>query len=135
MGSRDAETKFSDAENSYILAEQAARGDMSQIDQRAFKMVVIDLDAALPGLDGVRRGRALLLKAASLYWLYEGRMSEYDSMFAVLKDAEGRAQLQSQLEEASSWALEGREILAEIGTPSELAWADDLVSLLSKLQG
>jgi hypothetical protein len=130
MGNRDAEAKFLEAVSSFRLAEEAAQADWSQIDQRAFKMVVIDLDAALPGLDGVTRGRALLLKAASLHWLYVGRVSAYDSVFAMLDDTKGQAQLESLREEALSWALQGREVVAESGTPSDLAWADDLVSKL-----
>ena len=70
MGNTDAEAKFFDAVNSFRFAEQAARANMSQICQRAFNMVVTDLDAALPGLDGITLGWALLLKAASLHWLY-----------------------------------------------------------------
>ena len=130
MGNSDAEAKFFEALNSFRLAEEAARANWSQIDQRAFKMVVIDLDAALPGLDGVTRGRALLLKAASLHWLYVGQVSAYDSVFAMLNDTEGQAQLESVRKEALSWALQGREVVAESGTPSDLAWADDLVSKL-----
>lgn len=130
MGNTDAEAKFFDAVNSFRFAEQAARANMSQIYQRAFNMVVIDLDAALPGLDGVTRGWALLLKAASLHWLYVGQFSAYDSVFAMLNDTEGQAQLKSLREEALAWALQGREVVVESGTPSDLAWADDLVSKL-----
>ena len=130
MGNTNAEAKFFDAVNSFRFAEQAARANMNQIDQRAFKMVVIDLDAALPGLDDVTRGRALLLKAASLHWLYVSQLSAYDSVFAMLNDIEGQAQLKSLREEALSWALQGRAVVVESGTPSDLAWADDLASKL-----
>lgn len=130
MGNKDAENRFFEAVNSFRSAEQMARANMSEIDQRAFKMVLIDLDAALPGLDGVMRGRALLLKAASQHWLYFAQVSAYESVFALMKDTEGKARLESLREEGLSWALQGREVVAELGASSDLDWANDLVSKL-----
>ena len=48
----------------------------------------------------------------------------------MLNDTEGQAQLKSLREEALSWALQGRAVVVESGTPSDLAWADDLASKL-----
>jgi len=67
MGNFDAEQKFIEATKTFRKAEEKAR--QLNIDANKFRMVVIDLDAAFLGLDGIMLGRALLLKAYCLYWL------------------------------------------------------------------
>jgi len=130
MGNGDTETKFREAVNSFRAAEEVARADMTNIDQQAFKMALIDLDAALPGLHGIMRGRALLLKASAQHWIYIGQISTYSSIFAAMKDVEGKAKLEALRAEALSWAVQGRQFVIEYGGPSDLGWADSVVKKL-----
>ncbi len=130
MTKRDAEIKFFEAVRNFRTAEEAAKGLPKNLDQRAFRAVQIDLDAALPGLDSIARGQALLLKAASQYWIYVGQVSEYDSAIDLLDDETGQAHLESLRNEALSWALQGKEIVTIYGTASDLSWAESLIKVL-----
>lgn len=123
MGDRDAEERFFEAVNNFRTADEKARSDF-KIDEQAFQMVIIDLDAAIPGLTGVTLGRALVLRAGCLYWLHLAKLSRA-RFFDVT------APRDPLLTEGLAYALKGRKILEEAGSARDLAWADDLVEKLS----
>lgn len=123
MGNKDAEQRFFEAVKSFRIADDKARGDLGNIDTKAFQMVIIDLDAAIPGLSGVILGRALVLKAACFYWLHLEKLSKV-LVFDVYELPD------PLLEEGLSYALRGRKILEELGSTVDLPWANGVVENL-----
>lgn len=126
MGTIDAKQKFSEAVNTYKVADEKAKsGGLNKIDARTFKMVIIDLDAAIPGLTGIMLGRALLLKACCLYWLHLDKLTKHQSILSVVE-----APPDPLLKEGLSCAMRGRKILEEHGSKVDLPWANDTVNKL-----
>lgn len=123
MGNKDAEQRFSEAVKSFWIADDKARGDLGNIDTKAFQMVIIDIDAAIPGLSGVMLGRALVLKAACFHWLYLEKLSK-----VLLFDVDEPPD--PLLEEGLSYALRGRKILEELGCTEDIPRANDVVEKL-----
>lgn len=130
MGNRDAEQKFLEAVNTYRTAEQKARGGLNKIAPKAFQMVIIDLDAAIPGLTGVMLGLALLFKAGCLHWLHLDELFHLDERSIDLRLLDVDAPPDPHLKEGLSCALRGREILKKLGSTVHLPWANDLVKKL-----
>lgn len=128
MGNIDAEQKFFEAVNTYKTADEKARnGGLNKIDAKTFQMVIIDLDAATPGLTGVMLGLALLFKAGCLYWLHLDKLFKDRSSDRLF---DGDAPPDPLLKEGLSCALRGREILKKLGSTVHLSWANDLVNKL-----
>ena len=128
MGNKDAEQKFFEAVNTYKTADEKARnGGLNKIDAKTFQTVIIDLDAAIPGLTGVMLGLALLFKAGCLHWLHLDKLFK-DRSIDRLFDAD--APPDPLLKEGLSCALRGREILKKLGSTVHLPWANDLVNKL-----
>ena len=127
MGNMDAVDKFFEAVGAFKLADESARaGNLKNIDARTFRSIIIDFDAAIPGLEDENLGRALLLKATCFYWLY---LSELAHKRSVLFDVD--APPNPLRVEGLSYALKGRDILQKLGRTKELPWANDIVSKLS----
>lgn len=112
---------FLDAVAAYRIAEQNSRG--STVEASTFKALIQTLDRALPGLEGVTRGRALVLKAACFYWLHLDKMSRQRVFDAY-------APPDPLLQEGLRFALEGRQILINAASDVDLPWADDIVRRL-----
>ena len=126
MANLDAEEKFYEAVEAFKLVDEKARGaGPKSIDAPGFKSVMIDLDAAIPGLTDENLGRAKLLKATCCHWLYLNNLSK-TLVFVV------DAPPDPFLQEGLSYALEGRKILEECGgSAHDLHWANDTVNKLS----
>ncbi|HEV8483778.1 MAG TPA: hypothetical protein VGV87_09535 [Blastocatellia bacterium] len=126
MGNVDAEDKFFEAVEAFKIADEKARsGGLSNINGRAFRSVIIDLDAAIPGLSDESLGRALLLKGTCFYWVHLGELTKKKSIFFDVD-----APPHPLLVEGLACAVEGREILKQRGCVQELPWANDIVSKL-----
>ena len=124
MSNRYAEEKFREAVTAFSgLARNLWKpggGDASQSD---FRDVLTDLEAAIPGLDGVMRGRALVLKGEchfNIFWKTLGLTAFYDPDRAPT----------SPPTEALECALEGQRILQAEHSTSDLQWADSVVQKL-----
>lgn len=128
MGNLDAEEKFFEAVQAFRQADESARsGGLKNIDAHAFKNVMIDLDAAIPGLTDHNLARAKLLKACCCHWLYLNNLSKNESILFVVD-----APPDPYLKQGLSYALEGRKILEDSGgSASDLQWANDTVGKLS----
>jgi hypothetical protein len=125
MGNFDAEQKFFEATKTFKIAEEKAR--KFNIDANKFRMVVIDLDAAIPGLDGIMLGRALLLKAYCLYWLYLDKISKNKSILDAVM-----APTDPLIKEGLSYAMKGLEILEKHGSTVDFPWANGLINELKE---
>lgn len=116
----DAEERFFEAVQTFKQAEEAARADVGNIDEKAFRRAILDLDAAIPGLEGLQRGRATVLKGQSLWWISFSKLSG-KVLFEVGAEDPERT-------EAHRLAVEGLTILEQNDAPNhDLAWAQDLV--------
>lgn len=125
MSNRDAEDRFRYAVKAFKKADDQARTGYTHIDVQAFKMVIIDLDAAIPGLDGEKLGAALVFKAHCLYWLFRADMHT-SRFFDVDKAANSPLR-----KDGLALALKGRQILQDLGSTQSVAWADDLIKFLN----
>ena len=127
MGNLDAEEKFFEALRAFKPVDERARASLKDIDVQAFRSVMIDLDAAIPGLTDENLGRANLLKAVCCHWLYLGNLSKKKSILFVVD-----APPDPLLQEGLSYALEGRRVLEECGgSANDLQLANDTVRKLS----
>jgi len=123
MGNMDAKEKYFEAFNVFRVTEEKARA--RTIDANKFQMVIIDLEAAIPGLDGIMLGRALLLKACCLHWLHLDKIRKYKTIFDACTTPPDPL-----LKEGFSCALRGREILEKLRSTVDLPWANDIVNKL-----
>jgi len=127
MGNLDAEEKFFEAVQAFKLVDEKARASLKDIDERALRSVMIDLDAAIPGLTDENLGRAKLLKAVCCHWLYLGNLRKKKSILFVRDAAPDPL-----LKEGLSYALEGRKVLEQSGgSANDLQWANETVRKLS----
>ena len=118
-----AEERFMDAVRAFQRAEEQSRANSRNITPKVFQRVVIDLDAALPGLEGLTKGRATLLKAQAMWWQYFVGLSQNPPKFF-----DPSAPTDPLLTESHRVAIAGRELLQQLKAPqSDLDWADDLV--------
>ena len=129
MGNLDAEEKFFEAVEAFKPVDEKARaGSLKDIDARAFRSVMIDLDAAIPGLIDENLGRAKLLKAACCHWLYLNNLALKAKSIVFVRDAAP----DPLRHEGLSYALEGRKVLEECGgSANDLKWANDTIRKLS----
>src|SRR6266700_2317109 len=120
----DAEERFFLAGRALEKAEQAARSDLQAGNPNDFKKAVIDLDAAIPGLEGLSLARAKLLKAHALWWMYFlGLRTNHPKFYDPTQPED------PLLAESHALAVEGRKLLKRFKAPSEdLEFADDLVA-------
>jgi hypothetical protein len=119
----DANERFLEAVKSFQKLEKAARSGSAGADEKSFRKVIIDLDAAIPGLEGLHLGRAMLLKAQSLWWIYFLGLNE-KNIFGIINNPEKKNQL---LAESHELALKGKNILVNHNASDrEISWADDL---------
>ncbi len=125
MANQDAEDKFRSAVQTFQKADDQARADLTKIDVPTIKMAMIDLDAAMPGLEGEMLGGAMVFKANCLYWLFTADMLT-SRLFDVDKAANSPLR-----KEGLSLALKGRQILHELGNTGSLSWADSLIEKLN----
>lgn len=88
-----------------------------------FQEIIFDLDAAIPGLEGLMLGRALLVKAQCLKWIYRGSyMNREQNQSSQDTDNESLVSQGLQL------ALKGKELLISEGADeNDLSWADGVV--------
>ena len=99
------------------LREGLGRG----VDAKKIDAVLIDLDAALPGLDGQERGRALFFKAYVLDWRRIVEFSGKSVFEAIETPPDPRIDL------ALEALRQGRALLQD---PDDIARADDLAKRL-----
>lgn len=117
----EAEERYFLAGRALQKAEEAARSDVRPGNRNDFQKAVIDLDAAIPGLEGLSLARAKLLKAHALWWMY----------FLGLK---GKFYDPTQpedplLAESHALAVEARKLLKRCKAPAEdVKFADGLVA-------
>lgn len=129
MANTHAREKFFEAVNTFRSADDQARsGGLDKIDAQAFQMVIIDLDAAIPGLTGAMLGRALVIKGQCIYWLHLDNLVKSGKESGLL-DVDTLPD--PRLKEGLSCAMKGRNILEELGNTAELPWANDVVNKLS----
>jgi hypothetical protein len=133
MSNADAFTRFIDAARTFHGVEDRLRAGDDAVELRMIDGVVIDLDAAIPGLTDVDLGRALVLKGHVLWWrnMLEMRKEIRSQtsrgrvpLFDVDKSPDPR------MAEAFSSASKGFELLKTHGTDHDRSWAEDVVSKL-----
>jgi len=121
---QDAEERFFDAARAFQKVDEAARSHEEDVKEDAFKRVIIDIDAAIPGLEDLFLARAKLLKAHAIWWIYWLRLKTNTPKFfdpSMPKDP--------LLVESHALAIEGRKILKKLKAPkADLKYADDLVA-------
>jgi len=124
MSNDDAKERFFDALDTFTKLDKSARSSSSKIDDKSFKKVIIDLDAAIPGLEGANLGRAILLKALSLYWIYYKGLSK-KNIFEIINNPIEKDPI---LMESHELSLKGKSILVKSNAPdNDIKWADDLI--------
>jgi hypothetical protein len=128
MSAKDAEDRFIEAVHAFKDADEKARKDMKRgVNKKVFQLVLIDLDAAIPGLEGRMLGHAYGFKASCYDWIRTAEVMEaakgsrlFD-VYASRKSPTRAAGL--------SAAKKARSILAKI--PNEdLGWIEDLIEQL-----
>ena len=121
---QDAEERFFDALRAFQKADDAARSVEAGVSEDAFKRVIIDIDAAIPGLEELFLARAKLLKAHALWWLYWLQLKAQPPRFYDPTEPKDRLLIESH-----TLAVEGRRILKKLRvSKDELKYADDLVA-------
>jgi hypothetical protein len=75
MSEPDAHDRFMQAARAHEVADGKGRTGAAP-DKRAFQLILIDLEAAIPGLDGFDLGRAYGLVASCHHWLYLAALRE-----------------------------------------------------------
>jgi hypothetical protein len=116
----DAEERFMEAVQAFKKAEDAARAELGNIDEKAFRRAIIDLDAAIPGLEGLQLGRAMVLKGQALWWISFAKQSG-----KILFDVEAE---NPERAEAHQLAVEGLALLEQNDAAEhDMSWANDLV--------
>ena len=128
MSSPDAEGRFMEAVHAYRAADEKARKDpLRGVDKKAFRLVLVDLEAVIPGLSGAMLGRAYGLTASCYYWLRTAELFE-ESKTKSLFDLEA-ARKSPTRKAGIAAARKALGILAKV--PGEdVAWLEDLVKRL-----
>jgi hypothetical protein len=121
MSDAYAVRRFLDAVGVFRGMEDRLREDWNSVDGKKIDAVVIDLDAAIPGLDGEDLGRALVFKAYAMHWRYLTELGK-KNIFEVID-----APMDPRLVEALAAARKGRALLK---TPNDIKWADATVQKL-----
>ena len=130
MTQKDAEDRFIQACHAFKDLDEKARENIFKggMDKKAFELVLIDFDAAIPGLTGRMLGHAHGFMASCYYWIClielreEAKASPLYDFDAARKNPTRAAGLAA--------AKRARDILTKI--PGEdLGWIEDLIKKLS----
>ena len=123
MSDTYAVDRFMQAVHAFQPLEVTLREDTQKVDKERIDEVLIDLRAAIPGLDGEDLGRALVFKAYVTHWRF---LTELDkkSVFDVIG-----APIDPMLIEALDEARRGRGLLR---TASDVKWAESTVMKLEE---
>ena len=115
--------RFSDAVQAFRALEDALRSGAGSVDGRKIDAVLIDLQAAIPGLDGEDLGRALVFKAYATHWRY---LTELDkkNIFEVIEEG-----VDPRLKVALADAKQGEQLLTDVG---DRAWAASTIQQLEE---
>jgi hypothetical protein len=122
MSDAYATRRFHEALRSFQALEAPLREGYGRgVDARRIDAVLIDLEAALPGLDGEERGRALMFKGYVLHWRHIVDWSG-KSVFEAME-----APPDPRIEQAVESLRQGRVLLQD---PDDISRADDLMKRL-----
>jgi hypothetical protein len=119
-----AAEKLEEAVASFARLEEKFRASkIREVPRAQIQAVMTDLDAAIPGLSGAERGRALLLKAMCFEYRFLHRLSQSPLYDPSSPD--------SQLpRNAMDCAVQGRALL-EKHAKEDVPWADSVIAHLS----
>lgn len=129
MSNQQYENEFFKIVHRFKEADDMARDRLANIDIQSFRAVNADMDAVIPGLHGVNLGRALLLKAQSIYWIHVGELLNKPEK-QLLMEVTQPSPPDLLMKEGLSCAIRGCRLLEELGNTDELPWANDVVSKL-----
>jgi hypothetical protein len=122
MSDAYATRRFHEALRAFQALESPLRESLGRgVDARKIDAVLIDLDAALPGLDGEERGRALIFKGYVLQWRHIVESSSLSIFDAIDAPPDPR------IEQALEAVRQGRALLQD---PDDVARADELTRRL-----
>ena len=121
-----AEEKLAEAAGRFIRYDTRWRqGQAGAAGETELREILIDLDAAIPGLEGAPLGRALVLKAHALYYRW---LSAVQSRKLLFYDPSA-PDLRAPDREAWEAVTRGRALLAQ-HEPDSLSIADAVADLL-----
>ena len=122
MSDAYATRRFREARRAFQVLEAPLREGMGRgVDARKIESVLIDLDAALPGLDGEELGRALVFKGYVLEWRHLVASSSMNIMDVIDAPPDPR------IDQALEAVTKGRALLHD---PGDIAHADELTRRL-----
>jgi hypothetical protein len=120
----DAERKFFEAVHMFKKFDDRLRQN-PDVDEKSFRMVIVDLDAVIPGLSGLFKGRALMLKGLCLDNIHTIRMI-HDS--PLVYDLNVAKKLEPIAREAHKCIKDGHKILMKENiSQEEKDWVDDVL--------
>lgn len=123
MSDAFAVQRFSDAVQAFRALEDSLRSRAGSVDGKKIDAVLIDLQAAIPGLDGQDLGRALVFKAYATRWRYLTELHK-KNIFQVIDEG-----VDPRLTQALADAQEGERLLT---TASDRAWAASTIQQLNE---
>lgn len=124
MSDAYAVQRFEEAVGAFRALETKLREDLhSSQDAKKVDAVLIDLGAAIPGLDGEDLGRALVFKAYATHWRIMTELGR-KSVFDVIN-----APVDPRLVEALEEARKGQALLR---APEDIQWAEATVRQLEE---
>jgi hypothetical protein len=121
MSDTYAVKRFLEAVSVFQTLEEKLRTDLHSVDGKKIDAVLIDLRAAIPGLEGEELGRALVFKAYATLWRYMTELTEKSLLENIGKPVDSR------LVEALDDARRGRNLLR---AASDFKWAEATVKQL-----
>lgn len=123
MSDAFASQRFNDAVQAFQALEDALRSRAGSVDGRKIDAVLIDLEAAIPGLDGQDLGRALVFKAYATHWRYLTELQK-KNIFEVIDEG-----VDPRLKQALADARQGEQLLTDAG---DRAWAASTIQQLEE---
>jgi hypothetical protein len=123
MSDAYAVDRFMQAAHAFQALEAKLREDTQGVDPKKIDAVLIDLHAAIPGLDGEDLGRALVFKAYVTHWRFLTELGK-KNVFDVIG-----APVDPRLVEALDEARRGRVLLR---TANDIKWAEETVKHLEE---
>lgn len=121
MSDAYAVQRFSDAVQAFRVLEDALRSRAGSVDGKKIDAVLIDLQAAIAGLDGQDLGRALVFKAYATHWRYLTELQR-KNIFEVIEEG-----VDPRLTQALADAQQGEQLLTDAG---DRAWAASIIQQL-----
>ena len=103
------------------MLEDALRSRAGSVDGKKIDAVLIDLQAAIAGLDGQDLGRALVFKAYATHWRYLTGLQR-KNIFEVIEEG-----VDPRLTQALADAQQGEQLLTDAG---DRAWAASMIQQL-----